>query len=634
MKSAILLILSFLYIFFINAQNSQRNYDERLAATFDPVYAPFYHGVASGDALSDRVIIWTRVTDFTIGSDSIPVQWFFATDTMCTNVIQSGTTIACEAKDFCVKIDVTGLQPDTWYYYYFRAMGTNSVIGRTKTVPLGSVSNIRLGFFHGSNYNSGYYNALKVLALRNDIDAMVHLGDYIYEYGTNSYGSHPDRWLVPNWDIVTLSDYRARYNHYKLDPDLRLAHQQYPWYIIWDDHEVANDSWRHGAENHNPATQGNYEDRRNFAIQAFFEWLPLREVVDPLNPDNHIRKYIDFGNMARMIMIDSRHEARMESSALPDNDPNKTMLGDVQYQWLVQSLYNSQFAAGQQWRIIANQVMFAPLKIAGITLNRDQWDGYNNDRQRIQNFIYAFNVKNNVVITGDIHTSWACDIPNAFLGTYGANGQNCSYLVEFVSPSISSPSVTFGGGIGSAAITATNPHIKWVDLIYRGFSILDITNAKVQSDWYFLSDISSTTGYTTSWNNGWFVNNNENFLRQAMVPTYRFPPYQPFAPLLPLQTVDIQHEDQTMDFVMLGGFPNPTDGLFTVQFFMEKEMLLQFRVFDLLGKMVYSENVKPMKYDIQYHGFDFTHLPQGTYVLKVLSDNGKELALKKVIINK
>jgi alkaline phosphatase D len=633
MNRTVCLVLSSLVSLCLLAQSS-KDYSHRLDKSFDPIYAPFYHGVASGDALSDRVIIWTRVTDFSVGADSIPIEWFFATDTLCQNIIQSGNSFACEARDFCVKIDVTGLQPDTWYYYYFRAMNTNSIIGRTKTVPVGSVSNVRLGYFHGSNYNSGYYNALRELALRNDIDAMVHLGDYIYEYGTGSYGNHPDRWVVPTWDIVTLSDYRARYNHYRLDPDLRLAHQQYPWYVIWDDHEVANDSWRHGAENHDPLTQGNYEIRRGYAIQAFFEWLPLREVIDTVNPDNYIRKYVDFGDLARIIMIDSRHEARMESSSLPNNDPNKTMLGEAQYQWLTQSLYESQHVSNQQWRIIANQVMFVPLKMLGITLNRDQWDGYENDRQRIQNFIFAFNVKNNIIITGDIHTSWAMDVPNPYLGSYGSNGQGCSHMVEFISPSISSPSVDFGGGIGSAAIIAANPYIKWVDLIYRGFSILDISTTKVQTDWYFVSSNQDATNYTTTWNNAWYLNNNENFLRQSAVPTYRFPPYQPFAPFLPLQVVDVDEVNTYNDgFVLLSAFPNPTDGQFTIQFYIEKDCVLNIQVFNISGQLVCSETLNPVKYDIQYHGFNFVGLPSGNYVMKISSDDGIQLGVKKFVIN-
>jgi alkaline phosphatase D len=630
MRKLILISFSVLMVITLSAQD-QKDFSNRLAATFDPLYAPFYHGVASGDALSDRVIIWTRVTDFTIGSDSIPVEWYMATDTMCTNVVQSGSTMAAEAKDFCVKIDVTGLQPDTWYYYYFRAMGSNSVIGRTKTVPVGNNTNIRVGFFHGSNYNNGYYNALKELATRNDIDAMIHLGDYIYEYGTNTYGSHPDRWLVPTHDIVTLSDYRARYNHYRLDPDLRLAHQQYPWYIIWDDHEVANNSWRYGAENHDPVSQGSFEIRRGYAIQAFFEWLPLRPVDDTNNPDNHIRKAVPFGNLAQFIFIDTRNEARMEQSTLPNNSPNKELLGEPQYQWITQTLLNSWYVDQHQWRIIANQVMFVPLKMLGITLNDDQWDGYEHDRQRILNFIHGWTIKNNVLLTGDIHTSWASDVPNPAFGSYGQNGQGCAYLVEFVSPSVTSQSVSFGGGIGAAAIKAANPHFKWVDLIYRGFSILDITQSKVQSDWYFVDNINSQT-FNTTWNNGWFVNDNENFLRQAITPAYRFPPYQPFAPMLPLQTVHSDEFSKPSGFVLLGGFPNPTDGLYTIQYYIEREMKLLFNVFDMLGRIVYTESIVPTKFDIQYHGFDFSHLPKGNYILKVNSEFGAELGLKKFII--
>ncbi|MCX7697306.1 MAG: alkaline phosphatase D family protein [Bacteroidales bacterium] len=614
-----------------------KNYSKRLDKSFDPIYAPFYHGVASGDPLSDRVIIWTRVTDFSFGSDSIPVQWFVCLDTCCQQVIKSGYAYASASRDFCVKVDVTGLQPDTWYYYYFRALGRNSVLGRTRTLPVGNnLNNLRFGFFHGSNYNSGYYNALRDLANRNDVDFMIHLGDYIYEYGTGGYGNHPDRWVVPDWDIVTLSDYRARYSHYRLDPDLRWAHQQYPWFVIWDDHEVANNAWRHGAENHDSTTQGSYEVRRACAIQAFMEWMPLRPVNNPQCPDNHIRKYFDFGDLARLILIDSRHEARMAQDALPNNDPNKTMLGEVQYQWITQALYESYHNEHQKWRIIGNQVMFVPLKILGQVVNNDQWDGYMQDRQRIMNFIRYTNIKNNVIITGDIHTSWACDVPDPYIGQYGPNGQGCSNLVEFVSPSITSPSFPFGNGVGVPLIISNNPHIKWADLIYKGYSILDIKPMRVHSDWFFVSTIDNPDSFQTNWAQGWYVNKDENFLRMAYAPALPLNTYPSLSGEKPFscqQDSTITQLNENGHFTLLSLFPNPNNGRMTIQYHLKEPQTLTFHVLDMHQKLVYQESITPAKFDIQYHGFNL-HLPAGQYYLLIYSNQKLLGKIPFVIVNR
>ena len=242
------------------------------------IHAPFYHGVASGDPLHDRVIIWTRVTPDEINNDSIRVNWRIATDTMIFDVVNSGYFYTKQERDYTVKVDVTGLNPSTCYYYDFEVDGKFSVPGRAITADLGDNENVRFAVVSCSNYEYGYFNVYSALAERNDVNAVLHLGDYIYEYATGGYSANiANRSHEPAHEIVTLDDYRLRYSHYHLDTDLQRIHQQYPFICVWDDHESANDSWLDGAENHDPATQGNWIDRKNNAKKAYFEWLPIRE---------------------------------------------------------------------------------------------------------------------------------------------------------------------------------------------------------------------------------------------------------------------------------------------------------------------------------------------------------------------
>lgn len=627
------LFILFATVILIYSQVYSQYFCNRLEKSFDPVYAPFYHGVASGDPLHDRVIIWTRVTPLNQGVDSIIVNWFVATDTNFNNIVKSGTFVTKPEIDYTVKIDVTGLSPNTYYYYYFSSDNRNSVVGRTKTAVLNTSEHLRFAMVHGSNYNNGYFNAFRDLANRNDFEFVIHLGDYIYEYGTGQYGNHPDRWVVPEHDIVTLDDYRARYSHYRLDPDLRYVHQQYPWYAIWDDHEIANNSWIGGAENHDPNTQGDFMARKAAAIQAYFEWMPIRRVEDVNNPNNLIRKTINWGNLFYLILLDTRNEARMNPEGLPNDSPDKKLLGEPQYQWLTQNLYNSYHEDNIKWRIIGNQVMFAPLEILGWTANKDQWDGYKIERQRLLNFITGWNIKNNVIITGDIHTAWANDVPNPILGNYGNNGQGCANAVEFICTSITSPSTNFGGGIGALAIMWQNPHVRWVELVNRGYSIVDVTNSRVQCDYYFIDNISSTS-FNRYWNKSWYILNNENFLREAMFPSQ---PYDGFPNLVSEAPYTGENQPVSVEsyngFVFLSGFPNPTKGFFYIQFFIKQDTKLIFNIYDMSGKKITTSSDNFTKCDIQYHYFDFSFLDPGKYVLEITNSNNERLAIKNFIKN-
>ena len=254
-------ILCLLPFYYVNAQSFLLPSRPRV----DSVLAPFFHGVASGDPLTDRIIIWTRVTTL---DPSVDVDWQMATDTGFLSVVNSGTFTTDSSFDYTVKVDVTGLQPNNWYYYRFKAYNRYSITGRTRTLPIGNVDSLRIAFFSCSDFQAGYFNVYHDIANRNDIDMVMHLGDYYYEDAASA--SDTNRLHPETHDALSLTDYRLWNSEYKLDPDLRALFQQYPWIQIWDDHDVANNSWETGAQNHNPATQGSYIARKDASFKAYF----------------------------------------------------------------------------------------------------------------------------------------------------------------------------------------------------------------------------------------------------------------------------------------------------------------------------------------------------------------------------
>jgi len=249
--------------------------EEPVAHLFNTELKPFYHGVASGDPLPDAIVIWTRVTP----EEELPiieVKWEISTDKAFGNIIQSGLFTTDPERDYTVKIDVSGLDSGYQYYYRFQALGSTSITGKTKTASQ-DAAELNLAVVSCSNYEWGYFNAYGDIARQSDLDAVVHLGDYIYEYGPGKYGDTTiGRFNLPAKEIITLPDYRTRYSLYRLDEDLRNAHSSHPFINIWDDHEIANDSYQDGAQNHQE-DEGSYEDRKAAAVKAYYEWLPIRE---------------------------------------------------------------------------------------------------------------------------------------------------------------------------------------------------------------------------------------------------------------------------------------------------------------------------------------------------------------------
>lgn len=573
---------------------------------------PFYHGVASGDPLYDRVMLWTRVTDDTLQVDSILVEWRVATDTTMMFVVSDGVGYAKASNDWTFKVDATGLEAGKWYYYDFRALDHFSVRGRTKTAPIGDVDSLRFGVVSCSNYEHGYFSPYRHLKDRNDIDAILHLGDYIYEYGAGGYSSDlSDRQNEPVNEIITLSDYRIRHSHYKLDKDLRQLHQQYPFINVWDDHESANDSYKDGAGNHDPATEGSWADRKNNSAQAYYEWLPIRSAIPG---QNSIYRSFQFGNLINLAMVDTRIEGRDEQGGASEaNDPTRSLLGPNQYLWLMNNLTNSE----AQWNIIGNQVMFAPLEAFGTPVNYDQWDGYAYERNRLMNDIVTNGIDNLVVLTGDIHTSWVNDIP--FNG-YDASNCTGSIGVEFVVTSVTSES--FPINIGVSLIQSMNEHMQYINLAEKGYGILDVNTSRTQFDFYYMQDIEDPfSGQYFA--DGYMVLDNETCAQQSNGYSIRETSNPVLAPEKPIHMTNGIETLIYEEFIIMGAYPNPAQENVTFQIYMNEASDLNLEIYDLQGRIIFNDIIKNLKKGVNYAQLQLTSLPHGAYSFVLFNDNNR-----------
>lgn len=571
--------------------------------SLDPALEPFYHGVASGDPLANAVIIWTRIT--LNSTDAVNVDWRMATDTLFNNVVANGTATADSSTDWTVKVDVTGLDSDTWYYYDFEYDGTHSLIGRTRTAPTGGVDHLRFGVVSCQSYENGYYHAYRDMVNRNDIDCILHLGDYIYEYATGGLSAGiAGRTVEPETEIISLSDYRTRYSHYRLDPDLRDAHQQYPFICVWDDHETANNSWRDGAENHTEGAEGLWVDRKAYGIQANMEWLPIRQP----DPNDFERQYRDFsfGDLADLNMLDTRIYGRDEQGA--GNEQDRNLLGYDQRQWL----YGKMTSSTAKWKLLGQQVMMAPLTAFGIVVNDDQWDGYPAERDSLYDLVLTNNIDNMVVLTGDIHTSWANDLPG---DNYDQNTGDGSVGVEFVVTSVSTTSSPIN--IGQQIIQLANPHMKFIDLAQKGYLIVDLTEDKAQSDWYYVSDITQPD-FTASWGAGYFTNDGDNHLSQASDPA-EGGVYPPLAPMLGGDPgVGVEEINEP---TILSAYPNPFIDRFVVQFNMFEEQGASMALTDLSGKTIIEKDLGSLRSGLHYLEVDASSAAKGMYIFSLRTEN-------------
>lgn len=491
----------------------------------------YQHGVASGDPLADRIMLWTRVTPAADGT--VPVQWEVASDEAFTKVVKSGSTETSAERDYTVKVDVTGLSAATVYHYRFAVGAQRSPVGRARTLPTGTVDRVRLAVFSCSNYPAGYFNVYAAAARDGAFDAAVHLGDYIYEYGAGGYASDTaaalGRLSVPPTEIIQLSDYRRRYAQYRTDPDLQALHAAMPMIAVWDDHEIANDTWTGGADNHTEGTEGAFAVRRAAAIQAYHEWMPTR-LPDPARPDVIYRSF-DFGNLVSLHMLDTRNIGRDRQIDMAAyvagaaHDPARQLLGAEQNAWLSARLQTSTAT----WQVLGQQVLMGRMNIPAsvaqspdpvtmtayitavqtpaaartaeqqalvaqpkVPYNLDAWDGYQANRESVL-AAAAANDRNLVVLSGDTHNAWASDL------TLAADGRKVG--VEFATSSVSSPGFeAYLPTVNPAQLSGAFPllidDLVYADTSRRGFMVLEATAAEARAQWVYVDTISQRT-FTT-----------------------------------------------------------------------------------------------------------------------------------------
>lgn len=350
--------------------------------------AAFAFGVASGDPLTDRVILWThaKVPDSTA---DVALTWDVANDAAFKSIVRSGTVNATADASFTAKVDVTGLTAGASYFYRFRdATGATSTVGTTRTLPAADVASVKFAVFSCTLYSEGYFHAYDAAA-QSDAQYALHLGDYIYEYGSDpkkyGNGSIPgNRVASPANDIVTMNDYRTRHALYKSDLKLQAAHARMPWITVWDDHETANNGYVNGAENHDPATQGDWVTRKNIAAKVYHEWMPIR-TPDPANLLKIYRRF-DFGSLFTLHMLDTRLEgrdrqydnfgdadggiARYLAGITPNAsgirpDASRQMMSAEQQNWLTAGMQ----ASSATWQLLGNQTIMARMWLPGSVLS-------------------------------------------------------------------------------------------------------------------------------------------------------------------------------------------------------------------------------------------------------------------------
>ncbi|MFC3078814.1 alkaline phosphatase D family protein [Phenylobacterium terrae] len=490
----------------------------------------FRHGVASGDPLQDRVVLWTRITPLQGAGGAIDYRWRI--DPVDGGRGRSGAGRTGPDRDYTVKVDVAGLQPGREYRYRFEAAGAASPEGRTRTLPDGPTRDVVLAVASCSLFPNGYFNAYQAIADAPRVDAVLHLGDYIYEYGgPGSYGMDSpvaaERLHEPNREIISLDDYRRRHAQYKSDPQLQAAHARAPWIVVWDDHESANDSYTAGAENHQEG-EGDWASRKAAALKAYFEWMPIREPAKGRPLDAAWRSF-RFGDVANLIMVETRLAARDEPlnylKDLPVSageaevaafktrlaDPQRRLMSEEQLDWIAAEAARP----GPVWQVLGNQVLMArihppdmmamvgeakieelgraapgvksrALRISrlarlGLPYGLDMWDGYPAARETLLQRLTAAKA-NTVVLTGDSHAFWANEV-------HTDGGRRAA--VEFGTTSITSP----GGGDAVKEVPvaqmfeAANQEVLFTDQSAKGFTLLTLTREAALAEFVAVSTI-------------------------------------------------------------------------------------------------------------------------------------------------
>jgi len=517
----------------------------------------FRHGVASGDPKAASIVLWTAITtqndkrpdavaaELALDPDFSEIVWTDEASPRAGVLKVHGATP--------VKIIAEGLEAGRWYYYRFRHDGETSPAGRTRTLPAGRVDEFRIAAFSCSNHPNGFFNAYRHAAENARADLMIHLGDYLYEYAMGGYATgdaeHLSRVPDPVTELYTEEDYARRHSQYSLDPDLQAAKAASPWLPIWDDHETANDAWKNGAENHDPETEGEWHERRDAAIRAYHDWMPVRE------GETLIARYgkAEIGDLATLIFLETRLTVRSEEldfssfpipvSADPDDpgnqeavrrwredligDPRRKLIGDDQRAFIDQALRDS-VEAGKPWRVFANQVLmsrleapnfmtetpfwlrlgmrltnqfqweFAQRTAHGVPMNIDSWDGFPADRERFYAMARAANA-DFIVLTGDTHNMWTCDLKDADGERRGTEFGVTSVTSPSPYETVNAPGLDFG-----AMMEERNEEILFNNVTLKGYLTLTLTRGEAVAEHVAVSTIKSRD-FTAETVNRWRV---------------------------------------------------------------------------------------------------------------------------------
>ena len=478
----------------------------------------FAHGVASGDPTPSGAVLWTRVTPPAGHQAPVPVTWRVADG---GRTVATGRTEARASRDWTVKVEPRTLKPGRIYTYQFEVAGVRSPEGQVRTLPVGATPDVVFAVASCALYPGGLFNAYRAIADLPRVDAVLHLGDYIYEYGMTGYGGAIGRKLgrivEPTHEIVTLDDYRARHAIHKRDPDLQACHARAAMIAVWDDHETANDSWIGGAENHQPGSEGDWAARKAAALQAYFEWMPIRD-PRPGQPWEAINRAFSFGDLATLAMVETRLLARSEQTEIGGHkepaffaaalktraDPSREMLGEGQRRWLEGELKRS-VRAGQPWQVLGNQVVMARVAgvpidpalvsaiyrprveaaqasyAAGLPFNLDSWDGYPAARERLYATFRRAGSRP-LVLSGDSHAHWANRL---------ADATGVPVAAEFGATAITSPSI--GDAMPDVPVgqllADANEEVLFCDQRAKGYVLLTLTRDMARAEYRAVSTV-------------------------------------------------------------------------------------------------------------------------------------------------
>jgi alkaline phosphatase D len=487
----------------------------------------FRHGVASGDPGHTSVVLWTRISS---AAEATDVDWEVAADPRFRSVVAAGRTTARRSGDQTVKIVPDGLEPGATYFYRFRAGGEWSQVGRARTLAREGLEAVGIALMSCTNYSLGYFNAYDAIASDPAIDYLLHTGDYYYEYG-NAFAQQSAYYVRPSEpanETITLDDYRLRHATHKSDPHSQRMHAAHTLIALWDDHEFCNDAWSGGGQNHDPATEGAWQVRRDAAVKAYYEWMPVRDPVDQASALDLWREY-RFGGLATMVTLEARLSGRDRSIEYPEHKvaigapggreaflrdvlgaPDRRMLSPEMETVLGEALGRS-VEAGEPWRLIGNGTLLArvatpDLKAAGIDAgtypelgllnaytdlfwrseqrlpeSTDAWDGYPAARRRFYDIARAAGATDLIALSGDSHAFWS----NALVDDDGA-----AMGLEIGTAGVTSPSMFDLAGV-SAGLTAKlddlyaadNPDVAWSNSAHRGYVRLRLTRDAATADY-------------------------------------------------------------------------------------------------------------------------------------------------------